>query len=502
MAAATTDSPTRTEPASSTRLFGLTLAAVAAASLTLPFSVTGTAIALPSMSAHLGSSIGGTQWIQNAFNLTFASMALASGSLADRFGRRRVLLAGIATFAVAGLLVALTTSILLIDIERAVQGAGAAAVLASGAAVLAHGSEGRRRRLAFSVLGTAFGAGLALGPLAAGALVTAFGWRSPFLATSAVAAVAWICATRVRESRNPATLPVDIAGLFTFTGGLACVSLMFVEATTAGWTSPFTVTVLVAAVGLLTGFVVVESRDIERAMFDIRLFKRPDFVAIVCQPFAVTLGFVVFLAYLPPYLQGVTGRSVLESGLLLLPMTVPVLIMPIVGSMIAARTSLRTVLAAASLCNAAGAFGLLTLHAGTGWLQLAGPLLLTGVGVGLAFGVMDNAAISTVPLENAGAAAGIFNTMRLAGEAVAIAGAAAVLTTWTAAHLPAGASRSTTATAGHAVQGDIRRADLVPVSQALTSALHVVAIVLGVTALLGAALSYLALRPANPHPTD
>jgi len=215
--------------------------------------------------------------------------------------------------------------------------------------------------------------------------------------------MAWICAARVRESRNRSAPPVDVAGLLTFTGGLACVSLMFVEATTAGWTSPLTVAVFVAAVALLTGFVVVESRDIERAMFDIRLFKRPDFVAIVCQPFAVTLGFVVFLAYLPPYLQGVTGRSVLESGLLLLPLTVPVLLMPIVGSMIAARTSLRTVLAAASLCNAAGAFGLLTLHAGTSWLQLAGPLLLTGVGVGLAFGVMDNAAVSTVPVEKAGA---------------------------------------------------------------------------------------------------
>jgi hypothetical protein len=166
--------------------------------------------------------------------------------------------------------------------------------------------------------------------------------------------------------------------------------------------------------------------------------------------------------------------------------------------MVAARTSLRTVLAVASLCNAAGAFGLLTLNSETTWLQLAGPLLLTGVGVGLAFGVMDNAAVSTVPLENAGAAAGIFNTMRLAGEAVAIAGAGAVLTTWTAVHLPSAVSGSATVIAGHAVQGDIRRADLVPVTQALTSALHLVAIVLGVTALLGAILSYLALRPVNP----
>ena len=473
--------------------FALTLIAVAAASATLPFSVTGTAIALPSLSADLGSSISGTQWVQNAFNLTFASLALASGSLADRFGRRRVLLAGIATFAIAALLVAVTSSIVLIDIERAVQGAGAAAVLASGAAVLAHASSGRRRQLAFSVLGTAFGAGLALGPLAAGALVAAAGWRAPFVVVAVVAAAAFAGATRAPESRNPRASTVDVAGLLTFTGGLACVSLMFVAAATEGWASPATVGTLVAAMLLVTGFVIVEIRGGELAMFDVRLFRRPEFVAIVCQPFAVTLGFVVLLAYLPPYLQGIQGRSVLVSGLMLLPLTVPVLVLPVVGARLAARFSLRSVLAASSLLNAAGAFTLLTLHPTTSWVELALPLLLSGLGVGLAFGVMDNAAVSTVPVNHAGAAAGIFNTMRLAGESMAIAGAAAVLTTWTAAHLP---GRSAATVAGHAVQGDVAPVDLTAAATALTSAFHVVAIALGAVAIVGAVLTSFALR--NP----
>jgi MFS family permease len=226
--------------------FGWTLAAVATASAALPFSVTGAAVALPELSAQLGSSIGATQWVQNAFNLTFASMAMACGSLADRFGRRRVLLAGIGTVAAMALLIALSDSLPLIDLLRAAQGCGGAAVLASGAAVLAHAATGQRRRFAFGVLGTSFGGGLALGPVAAGALVDVAGWRAVFFAVAAVALAALLCARRAPESRNPAATPLDWPGLGTFTAGLASVSFVFVGATTHGWGSAATVAPLVA----------------------------------------------------------------------------------------------------------------------------------------------------------------------------------------------------------------------------------------------------------------
>jgi len=479
--------------------FGWTLTAVATASAALPFSVTGAAVALPELSAQLGSSIGATQWVQNAFNLTFASMALACGSLADRFGRRRVLLAGIGTVAAMALLIALSNSLPLIDLLRAAQGCGGAAVLASGAAVLAHAATGRRRRLAFGVLGTSFGAGLALGPVAAGALVDAAGWRAVFFAVAAVALAALLCARRAPESRNPAAAPLDWPGLGTFTAGLASVSFVFVGATTHGWASAAAVAPLVAAVVLLTAFVLVEARDVRRAMFDVRLLRRADFVAVVCQPFAVTLAFVVLLVYLPPYLQGLTGRDVLSSGLMLIPLTLPVLVTPLLGGWLGARTSLRAVLTLAAVLNAAGCLGLLTLNPHSTWLGLAGPLLLCGLGVGLAFGVMDNAAVSTVAVEHAGAAAGIFNTVRLAAESIAVAGAAAVLTNWTAAALgrdgvPDGRAGEI---AGHAVQGLVDGAGAGPVGAALTSAFHLVAVGLAALSLVGAALTYRALRPGR-----
>lgn len=471
--------------------------AVASASMMLPFSVTGAAVALPSMAAQLGSSVGAAQWMLNAFNITFAALPLAAGSLADRFGRRRVLLAGIALVGALSLLVALTASTAEVDAARLVQGGGAAAVLASGAAVLAHSTSGRRRQLAFGILGTSFGAGLAIGPLLAGALVEAAGWRSVFLLVAAMSVPAWLGATRAPESRNPDQPALDVAGLVTFTAGLACLSFAFVQAGAAGWSAPGTLLLLVAAVALVALFAVVELRLGNRAMFDVRLFRRPELVAVVCQPFTVTLGFVVLLVYLPAYLQGVAGRTVLASGLLLLPMTAPVLLLPLAAAQLAARTSVRAVLVGASALIVVGSLLLTTLHSSGSWPALALPLLPFGAGVGLAFGVMDNAAVSTVPVENAGAAAGIFNTMRITGESVAVAGAAALLTTLTTARLSdSGLSPgSATRIAGQAVQGEVAGAHRAALAAGFTGAFHTLGLILAALSTLGAVLTYVALAP-------
>lgn len=386
------------------------------------------------------------------------------------------------------------------DMARLVQGCGAAAVLASGAAVLAHSTSGRRRQLAFGILGTSFGAGLALGPLVAGALVEGAGWRSVFLLVAVMSVPAWLCATRAPESRNPDQPALDVAGLLTFTAGLACLSFAFVRAGAAGWSAPSTVLLLVAAVALIALFAVVEARLADRPMFDVRLFRRPEFVAVVCQPFTVTLGFVILLVYLPAYLQGVAGRGILASGLLLLPMTAPVLLLPLAAGPLAARTSIRTVLTGASALIVTGALLLTTLHSNGSPLALALPLLPFGAGVGLAFGVMDNAAISTVPVENAGAAAGIFNTMRITGESVAVAGAAALLTTLTATRLRGGGLPADAATriAGQAIQGQVDGAQHTALAAGFTGAFHTLGLVLAALSTLGAVLTYLALAPAAP----
>jgi len=490
-------SATARVPATGGAGFWPTVTAVASASAMLPFTVTGAAMALPNMAADLGSSVSAAQWMLNAFNVTFAALPLAAGSLADRFGRRRVLLTGIGLVGGMSLLIALSPSMAIVDAARTVQGCGGAAVLAAGAAVLAHGTSHRRRPLAFGILGASFGSGLALGPLLAGALVGAAGWRSVFLLVAAMSVVALLCATRAPESRNPEQRALDVAGLGTFTAGLACLSFAFVEAAAAGWMAPGTLVLFAAAAALIVLFAVVEIRLAERAMFDVRLFRRPEFLAVVCQPFTVTLGFVILLIYLPDYLQGVGDQTSLASGLLLLPLTAPVLVLPIFAGRLAARTSVRAVLTGASVLIVVGALLLSTLHGDGGWLGLAVPLLPFGAGVGLAFGVMDNAAVSTVPIENVGAAAGIFNTMRITGESVAVAGAAALLTTLTAAglrddHVP---GDTAIGLAGQAIQGHVSQVHHAALAAGFTSAFHILGLVLAVLSTVGAVLTYLALAP-------
>ncbi|WP_063772022.1 MFS transporter [Kitasatospora mediocidica] len=484
--------------------FWPTVIAVAAASAMLPFSVTGTAVALPRMVADLHASIGAAQWVQNGFNVPFAALPLAAGSLADRYGRRRVLLLGITLVGLTSLLEALAPSIGWVDTARVIQGCGAAAVLASGAAVLANATTGRRRQLAFGLLGAAFGAGLAVGPLTAGALVEAGGWRAVFLAIASLSLPVALCTRRAPESLSPSSESFDLLGAATFTAGLACLSFVFVQGATSGWTAPSTLGLLAAAIALVLGFIQVERRRGQRAMFDLRLFRRPEFIAVICQPFTVTLGFVVLLVTLPSYLQGVGGHSTLASGLLLLPLTVPVLVLPLISGRLAARYSLRAVLTCASLLIAAGALVLPLLQPAASWLQLACPLLPFGLGVGLAFGVMDNAALSTVPLQNAGAAAGIFNTMRITGESVAVAGAAALLTTLTSSSLHAQGLDTPEAThlAGQAVYGQLAGAHRQELTHSLTAAFHTLGTALAALSALGALLTFRALSPTKVRPTQ
>jgi MFS family permease len=241
-------------------------------------------------------------------------------------------------------------------------------------------------------------------------------------------------------------------------------------------------------------------------MFDLTLFRRPTFVAVVCQPFTITFGFVVLLVYLPTYFQGVGGIGTAASGALLLPLTVPVLLIPLLAGPVAARIPLRVMLACSSLLIAAGSLWLVVLSPTASWPQLVGPLLVFGIGVGSAFGVMDNAAVSVVSHERAGMASGIFNTMRITGEGIAIAGAASLLATLTAAGITQQVTAidgTATSAAGEVVRGHIAAAvsslggsavdARTVLASSLTSAMHTVFVALAVLALAGALATFVVI---------
>ncbi|QFZ17837.1 MFS transporter [Saccharothrix syringae] len=496
---------------------GLVVAlAVALASLTLPLAVTPPGVALNAMAADLGASPGAAQWMLNAYNVTFAAFMLAAGGLADLFGRKRVLTIGLWVFGAMSLLCAVLTDMVLIDVARGLQGIGAAGVLTSGAAVLAAHYTGPARTRAFGMLGASFGFGLALGPLVAGFLVDAAGWQSVFWMNVVIVAAALLLSRRVPESSDPGAERVDWAGVVTFTLSLFLLTLAFVQGPATGWTSWQALGAIAGFLLFLALFVVVELRQ-RRPLFDLSLFRRPTFIAVVCQPFTITFGFVVLLVFLPPYFQGVGGVGAAESAAVLLPLTLPVLLIPLVAGSVAARVPLRVMLGTSSLLIAAGSLWLVVLDPAGGITRVVAPLLVVGIGVGSAFGVMDNAAVSVVPPERAGMASGIFNTMRITGEGIAIAGAASLLATLTASglgsRLPGVGARDAGAAGGEVVQGhvdvavrelagspagDVEKATAL--ADSLTSAMHTTFIVLALLALAGSVATFLVIRDRDLNP--
>jgi MFS family permease len=193
-----------------------------------------------------------------------------------------------------------------------------------------------------------------------------------------------------------------------------------IEASSLGWGSPRIVGALLGA-GVLIAFFVIAERLQHRPMFDLGLFRNPSFVAAQILSIAFSSIFVTLEVYLPLYFQGVRGYSALQAGLVMASLTVPLFIMPILVSKLATRLPLRSILSA----------GLVLMGVGLLWMgrseAYVSGLVVTGIGAGTIIGLLDNLAVSVVPSQRSGMAAGIFNTMRFGGDATGIAGAGAIL---------------------------------------------------------------------------
>lgn len=416
----------------------LTLAAVCLAVLVLPASLTGTSVALPDISSDLDVGLAPLQWVVNAYNLAFACFMLGCGSLADILGRRRVFAAGTVLFAVSSLVSAATSSIAVLDVARALAGLGAAAVMTAGAALLATSFEGAAQARAFAVLGSSAGAGLALGPSTAGLLVGGFGWRAVFLSHLVIAVIVLAAVPLMPESRNPAATKVDWAGTTTFTLSLFCLMFAIVQGPQQGWASGRTLALFAASAVLMALFVVAELRQ-RAPMFQLSLLGQGRFMAVSLVPVALSFSFVCLLVLLPTYFTGAAGMSTNASGAAMMLLTLPVLVVPIlVSRLVKNGVSTRVVLTLSLVVAAVGAAWLTLIGPDVPVAALAGPLLLLGISMGMTAGLVDGVAITSVEPAQAGAAAGMFNTMRLAGEAFAIAVMSAVLLNSTRSHIADG----------------------------------------------------------------
>jgi MFS family permease len=437
---------------------GVTLAIVCAAIVLVPISATGASLALPGINAGLHTGLSGAQWVVDAFFLTFASFMAVTGSLADLIGRRRMFAGGVAVFCGAMVVAGLAPGLPVLVAGRALAGAGAAATTTGGSALIAQSFDGARRTRAFAWFGTSIGVGLAFGPIASGLIITSLGgWRAYFLIAAALLAPVLAAVPRLPESRDPTGVAVDRAGAAMFTLGLSLFVFAIVEGPSLGWGSPEVLGALAACALLLAGFTRVERRA-AHPLVDVSLLANARFAAICAMPVLLAFSFVALLIVLPPYLAAVDSDSALQAGLTLLWLTAPTLLVPFAVARLAERACRSTLLIVTMVLVTAGSAWLTVLGPRSGTATLAGPLLTLGVGFGISLAIMDGAAVASVPASRAGMAAGMFNTARLIGEAIAIAALGAILTAVTRARLAAGAGGQAGTATGRLLQGDLHGA--------------------------------------------
>jgi hypothetical protein len=366
-------------------------------------------------------------WVTNAFMLSFGSLLMAAGALADQFGRKRLFVLGLSGFIITSFAMSFAPSVLWLDILRGIQGIAAAASLSSGGASLAQEFDGHARTRAFSMLGTSFGIGLAFGPLMAGTLIEHFGWRSIFLVIAAIGVVAFVFGVpRMRETRDPNATGLDYPGTVTFTATLALFTFGVIQAPESGWGSPLVVTLLVASVVFLAAFITVETR-VKRPMLELSLFKYPRFVGVQILPVGTCYCYIVLIVMLPLRFIGAEGLSEIDAGMLMIALSAPMLVVPMLVASFTRWMSAGVLSGIGFLIAAAGLYWLSLVDFSGAKAELIMPMLVIGIGAGMPWGLMDGLSVSVVPKERAGMASGIFSTTRVAGEGIALAIATAVL---------------------------------------------------------------------------
>jgi EmrB/QacA subfamily drug resistance transporter len=427
-----------------------TLGAVCVATFMLLLDITVVNTALPKIQQDLGGSFSDLQWIVDAYALSLAALVLTAGSLADRLGRRRVFAIGLGIFSAASLLCALSPDPTFLNLARGLQGVGGAVMFAVSLALVAQEFPGGPERgMAMGIYGASIGVSVAVGPLVGGLLTDGFGWQSVFLVNVPVG-IATIGVTywKLRESRDPHASRIDWGGVVTFSAALLLFVFALVRGNDEGWGSPLIVSLLAAAVVLLGAFTAIERRVAE-PMLPLGLFRRGAFTGVQIAAFAVSASMFSLFLYLTLYLQNFLGYSAIEAGLRYLPITVGAFVLAPISGMALAKVQARYLMAGGLGLTGIGLLLMGGLQMDSGWTALLAGFIVGGIGIGLLNPVIADVALSVVPKERSGMAAGINDTFRQVGVAVGTAA-------WGAIFLSVGASK-TQSLAGGAVDHDQAR---------------------------------------------
>ena len=382
--------------------------------------------ALPQIAVATGAPQAQLTWIVDGYTLVLACFVLPAGAIGDRYGRRGVLVAGLALFAFASALPLFLADPAWLIAARALAGAGAALVMPSTLSILTAGFPPAHRGRAVGVWAGVAGSGAVLGILGAGVLLEQWSWTSVFVGLTVAGAVLAGLACSIAESRQQEHPPVDWVGAVTVVVAVGAIVFAVIEVPARGWSD--SLVAISTAVGLfaVVVFVVVELRS-SAPLLDVRLFARRGFGAgalSVCIQFLVTFG--VFLL-LVQYLQLILGYGPLTAALALTPMVVPLIVISVIAPWLSNIVGLRVMTTVGLLTIAAGLVMVSRLTVAAPYPDLLWPLLIMSAGLGLCTAPATFAIVSDTPEAKHGVAAAVNDAAREIGAAIGIAVAGSVL---------------------------------------------------------------------------
>jgi EmrB/QacA subfamily drug resistance transporter len=388
------------------------LAALVISGLVIGLDTTILITALPTLSSKLGATTSDLQWISAAYTLTLGGLLLPAGVLGDRYGRKRLLLVGLALFGITSVIASQATTATILIAMRALMGVGAAFILPLSLSILPSLFTPEERPRAISVSAAGAFLGLPLGPLVAGWLLTHYAWGSVFLINAPVVVIAlvgvWFL---VPESKDPSPRPLDWVGGLLAVIGVTALVYGVIEQPIHGWTDPRVLAGIIGGVLILAAFVAWDVRN-PSPFVDLGNFRSRGFTWAT-MAFVVT-GFALFgvMFILTPYIQIVLGNDAQATGIKLLPLIGGVIGGAAIGNVVAARLGARVAVSAGLAVAAAALVGFSRVSADSGYGLVAAAMAVLGVGIGIALPTSLDVILGTIPPTQTGAGSALTRALQ------------------------------------------------------------------------------------------
>ncbi len=382
------------------------------------------ALALPSIRHDVNATAEGLQWVMNGYLLIITAFVVTGGRLGDMFGRKRLFLIGMALFALGSVVSATADDQLTLIFGRLLQGLGAAPMLPLSLAIVCNAFPAEKQARALGIWAGISAVALGIGPLAGGALVD-IDWRLIFWINLPIAAIGIaITAIAAPESTDPSSgRRIDLPGLAALAIGLTAVVLALVQARV--WGAGATIALALLGVACLYGFWRIEHR-VKEPIVDFSLFRNGPYFGASAAAFALVGAYWAVMFFQSQYLQDVRGHSAVLSGLMILPITVPMIfISPFSGRLIT-RFGARSLMTLGMVLGVIGLLALTQIDAGSSYALLLAGYLPFGVALGLVYAPMSTAAMAAMPAEKVGIASGVLAMDRVMAGTIALAVTGAV----------------------------------------------------------------------------